>query len=155
MFVPGGIWHAVINLDDTIAVTQNVMTHNCFDKVWRASRCERRKFAQMFLQKLKRQVTLLSLRTHSFTRGPYPWISKTIMRWDKNTANSKSRCHLRHLRLLHPHHPLTAHQKKRKLPVSIERMREIELRWREEGRWADLSPTAEAETNIEAHTHSL
>lgn len=49
VFVPGGWWHAVINLDDTIAVTQNVMTHNNFDKVWRCVRVERRKMAITFL----------------------------------------------------------------------------------------------------------
>lgn len=49
VFVPGGLWHAVINLDDTIAVTQNVMTHYCFDKVWRVTRSERKKFSETFL----------------------------------------------------------------------------------------------------------
>ena len=45
-----------MNLDDTIAVTQNVMTHINFEKVWRSIRCERRKFAQRFLSKLKEHV---------------------------------------------------------------------------------------------------
>jgi histone arginine demethylase JMJD6 len=57
--VPGGWWHAVINLDDTLAVTQNVMTHHNFDKVWRYVRVERRKMAITFLEKLKEQVIFL------------------------------------------------------------------------------------------------
>ena len=57
MFVPGGWWHAVINLDDTMAVTQNVMTHNNFDAVWRSIRSERRKFAERFLTMLRKPVT--------------------------------------------------------------------------------------------------
>ena len=59
MFVPGGWWHAVINLDDTMAVTQNVMTHNNFDSVWRSIRSERRKFAKKFLLNLKEYVFFL------------------------------------------------------------------------------------------------
>lgn len=61
VFVPGGWWHAVVNLDDTIAVTQNVMTHYCFDSVWRSTRCERRKFAESFLHDLQIKVPSLSI----------------------------------------------------------------------------------------------
>ena len=39
VFVPGGVWHAVINVEDSIAVTQNVMTHYNFTNVWRSTRC--------------------------------------------------------------------------------------------------------------------
>ena len=56
MFIPGGWWHAVINLDDTMAVTQNVMTHINFDKVWRRVRVERRKMGITFLEKLEAYV---------------------------------------------------------------------------------------------------
>jgi histone arginine demethylase JMJD6 len=56
VFVPGGLWHAVVNLDDTIAVTQNVVTHYCFNKVWQVTRSERKKFAESFLEDLQRQV---------------------------------------------------------------------------------------------------
>lgn len=66
VFVPGGLWHAVINLDDTIAVTQNVMTHFCFDSVWRSTRCERRKFAESFLIDLQQQVCFPIFRSQVF-----------------------------------------------------------------------------------------
>lgn len=57
MFVPGAWWHAVVNLDDTMAMTQNIMTHVNFDSVWRSIRCERRKFAQKYLSNLQQNVS--------------------------------------------------------------------------------------------------
>eukprot|EP01060_Flectonema_neradi_P003813 TRINITY_DN1248_c1_g3_i1.p1 TRINITY_DN1248_c1_g3~~TRINITY_DN1248_c1_g3_i1.p1 ORF type:complete len:431 (+),score=52.71 TRINITY_DN1248_c1_g3_i1:99-1295(+) len=41
IFVPGGWWHCVLNITDTIAVTQNYCGRNNFDSVWRSSRYER------------------------------------------------------------------------------------------------------------------
>lgn len=70
MFVPGGWWHAVLNLDDTMAVTQNIMTHVNFDSVWRSIRSERRKFAQKYLNNLKQNVNYDKFRNMLFTSEP-------------------------------------------------------------------------------------
>ena len=53
MFVPGGWWHAVLNLDTTIAITENVCNHGNFDRVWYQTRRQRRKFAYKWLKVLR------------------------------------------------------------------------------------------------------
>lgn len=53
VFIPGGWWHSVVNLDDTIAITQNYCNTVNFPKIWRIVRKERKKMAVKLLRKLK------------------------------------------------------------------------------------------------------
>lgn len=55
IFVPGGWWHAVLNLDDTMAVTQNFCNSVNFDRAWRCMRVQRFQLSRYFLHKLKKK----------------------------------------------------------------------------------------------------
>ncbi|KAJ1454152.1 hypothetical protein M885DRAFT_522319 [Pelagophyceae sp. CCMP2097] len=53
VYVPGGWWHAVINLDDTVGVTQNFASAENFDAVWEQTRTGRRGMAHKWLRALE------------------------------------------------------------------------------------------------------
>ncbi len=54
IFVPHGWWHAVVNLDDTVAVTQNYGSYVNFENVWRKVRRGRKRLAVKLLQKFRK-----------------------------------------------------------------------------------------------------
>jgi histone arginine demethylase JMJD6 len=62
IYVPGGWWHAVLNLDDTMAVTQNFCNSANFDNVWRSMRVQRYQLARYFLFKLSKKNPALYKR---------------------------------------------------------------------------------------------
>lgn len=135
MFIPGGIWHAVINLDDTIAVTQNVMTHYCFEKVWKSARCERPKFSKMFLERLRQNVANVLFSSLSYMKELFIWTKLMITRWATNIANSLFQCHsLLHLPRLHlrlPHLRLLLNHKIKVTKIkSIQKKTKINVRIR-------------------------
>jgi histone arginine demethylase JMJD6 len=59
MFVPGAWWHAVINLDATIAITENVCNAGNFERVWIQTRRGRKRLAYKWLKQLRKHYPQL------------------------------------------------------------------------------------------------
>lgn len=55
VFVPGGVWHAVLNLEDSIAVTQNYCSSANFGRVWIRTKKGRKKMAVKWRRLLEEQ----------------------------------------------------------------------------------------------------
>ena len=70
IFVPGGWWHVVLNLDVTVAVTQNFCSRTNFDSVWRHTRKSRPKMAKKLREKLRQHEPALFERTLHLESAP-------------------------------------------------------------------------------------
>jgi histone arginine demethylase JMJD6 len=68
VFVPNGWWHAVLNLTDTVGITQNFCSPRNFDKVWRSTRTERKKMASKWLCLLDQQYPEFGQRARELNR---------------------------------------------------------------------------------------
>lgn len=62
IFVPGDWWHGVLNLEDTVAVTQNYCGPDNFDVIWSRTRREREKVAWLWLRNMRKYAPDLHQR---------------------------------------------------------------------------------------------
>ena len=86
IFVPGGWWHAVLNLSDTMAVTQNFCSHFNFDDVWKSFRISRKVLSNKFLEILKKRRNYLYDRAVDLNKR-----DKFKMKGNKKSKKSKTR----------------------------------------------------------------
>ena len=63
VFIPSGWWHAVLNLEDSIAITQNFCSRNNLENVWRKTRTGRKKMA---------------IKWHHLLRDTFPQLAEVI-----------------------------------------------------------------------------
>ena len=62
VYVPNGWWHAVLNLGDSVAITQNFCSPRNFDAVWLKTRSGRKRLAWKWLKRLEVEYPELAAR---------------------------------------------------------------------------------------------
>lgn len=83
MFVPGAWWHAVINLDITIAITENVCNPGNFERVWIQTRRGRKRLAYTWLKKLKKHYPQLFVKAMALN------FRDNFMMWTPHLSDDK------------------------------------------------------------------
>jgi histone arginine demethylase JMJD6 len=68
VFIPNGWWHAVLNLTNTVAITQNFCSPRNFDKVWLKTRSGRKLMAWKWLGRLEEEYPELAARAKAMNK---------------------------------------------------------------------------------------
>jgi len=79
VFIPNGWWHAVLNLSDTVGVTQNFCSPRNFTQVWRQTRKGRKLMAAKWYNQLCLQYPLLAQHARELNTA-----DRFVMRYDPN-----------------------------------------------------------------------
>mmetsp|Transcript_43072 Transcript_43072/g.85315 ORF Transcript_43072/g.85315 Transcript_43072/m.85315 type:complete len:550 (+) Transcript_43072:50-1699(+) len=118
IFVPGEWWHGVLNLEDTIAVTQNYCGYDNFDRVWTRTRRERKKLAYLWLRNMRKVAPQLYERARQLNeqdcflmrheRGPGQESSSSDSSSSSESSSDSSSDTADDLNLRQVHHPAGA-----------------------------------------------
>lgn len=68
VYIPHGWWHAVLNVSDSVGITQNYCSSRNFDVVWKKTRAGRKKMACTWLRKLGEERPDLARRARDLNR---------------------------------------------------------------------------------------
>jgi len=74
IFLPSRWWHVVLNVDDTIAITQNFTNEGNFERVWKSFRRTKKRSACNWLRNMKiKNKTLFERAKSKFLSGNSYW----------------------------------------------------------------------------------
>jgi histone arginine demethylase JMJD6 len=86
VYVPHGWWHAVLNLTDTVAVTQNFCSPRNFDHVWIKTRTGRKRMAWKWLCALEKEYPELASRAKAMNKR-----DRFVMKYDPVEVEKRER----------------------------------------------------------------
>jgi histone arginine demethylase JMJD6 len=85
-FIPQGWWHAVLNISDTVAITQNFCSPRNFDSVWLKTRGGRKKMAWKLLCQLEVKYPELAERAKAANKR-----DRYVMKYDPVEVERRER----------------------------------------------------------------
>mmetsp|Transcript_48724 Transcript_48724/g.137067 ORF Transcript_48724/g.137067 Transcript_48724/m.137067 type:complete len:429 (+) Transcript_48724:194-1480(+) len=85
-FIPQGWWHAVLNISDTVAITQNFCSPRNFDSVWLKTRSGRKKMAWKWLCQLEEKYPDLADRAKAANKR-----DRFVMKYDPVEVERRER----------------------------------------------------------------
>jgi len=85
-FIPQGWWHAVLNITDTVAITQNFCSPRNFDNVWLKTRTGRKRMAWKWLCQLEQKYPDLAERAKAANKH-----DRFVMKYDPVEVERRER----------------------------------------------------------------